>query len=147
MKSFGKVNCDLTVQLGGGGIQPVDRAELAVWLRRIGQPGAGRSRAGAATTIAGIADEVEAATGDEVTVEITMSAEAADSIRLALIGLTDKAVNPPRGLPRDELKSHRAAAYGLSMFYRAWVNSTGWQGIKQISDGQGNAAPGSGYSR
>lgn len=148
VRSWGKVICTVTVPLAGGGSQPVDRAELAAWLRRIGSPQAGQPRRGAAAVaITGIADAVESATGDEATVPVSMSAEAADSVRLDVASLTDRAINPPRGLTAAEFRSYRAAAYGLTIFGRAWTRCTGWQGSKQVAETDGTAALGSGYCR
>lgn len=147
MKSFGKVDCQVTVQLGGGGIQPVDRTELATRVRRIGQPNAGRQRGHAATSIAGIADTIESASGDTATVQVKLSAEDADTIRLAVFSLAEKARNPVRGLPRAEILSDRAAAYGLDMFYKGWVAGTGFDASKQIADQDGRPVLGSGFRK
>lgn len=135
MRSWGKVSATLTVPLAGGGTAPVDRVELAAWLRKIGTP------------MAAIADAMESAVGDEATAHVSMSAEDADAIRQSLLKLEDKAVNPPPKLDRDEFLSHRAAAPGLHRFYRAWVDCTGWQASKQVKDRDGSASLGSGYAR
>ena len=135
-RSFGKVSCDLTVPLGGGEEQAADRHALAEWLRKI-----------TGSTFTAIADAVESAPGEAAVVHVEMSAEDADLARRAVLRLTDQAANPLRHLGRDEMLSSRAAAYGLNLFYRAWVTCTGWDGRKQLADCGGNAALGSGYSR
>ena len=45
-----------------------------------------------------------------------MNPSFADDIRLALIRLTDKAVNPVPGLSREETLESRAAGHGLHRF-------------------------------
>jgi hypothetical protein len=147
-RSFGKVNCELTVPLGGrGGEQPVDRQVLGEWLRKIARTQVGHQRGPGASGFGQIAEAVESATGTSLTLNVAMTAEDADSVRLGVLGLLDRARNPPRGLAADELGSHRAAAYGLVKFAGAWARCTGWDVTRQAGDGSGLPALGSGYAR
>lgn len=143
MTSWGKIDCTLTVPLGGNGTHSVNRQELAAWLRKIA--GDGRSRA--ASQVEAVAAAVEAADGDVAVAHVVMSAEDAEGVIFDVDKLLDRAMNPAAGLSRGEVLSHRAAAYGLHRFRRAWVDCTGWNQLRRARDSYGAAVPGSGYAR
>lgn len=107
--------------------RPVDRGRLASQLR------AGISQGGdkpVITTMAAIACAVESGTVD---VHVSLSAEQADRLRLAIAALIQKAIDD------------RKPAADLCYFRRAWERQTGWRGEAQVSDRDYSPVLGSGY--
>lgn len=145
MSSWGTVDCELRVPLAVPGEMPVDRTILGAWIGKIGAQG---TKGSARKQIEAISGAISGAEGAEAVIHVRLSAEDADIVRLAVIRLADQARNPDyRRLDAGEMADHRAAAYGLDIFHRAWVAWTGWQGRKQCADITGLAVAGSGYAR
>lgn len=132
------VSCTVAVPLAGSdGTQPVDRAALATWLRRVQQ----------SPVLAELASAVEQATGDTASVRVRMDAADADRVRRALFDLIDSSTNVPSGWREHEILTARKAAYGLRRVARAWDACTGYDPLMRRVDSDMSEEMGGGYRR
>lgn len=132
-----RIDCTVTVPLTpADGTQPVDRAALAAWLRKLPSP-----------VMADLAGAIERSNGPTASARVQMDAVEADRIRHAVADLIDAATNPSQGWPPEEILAARKASYGLRVLARAWDDCTGYDPSRRRLGTDLSEDLGNGYRR